>query len=199
MKTYVHETRRSSWLLAAALALSVNAAALFGRQWRRPSRSEGAPMAQALEIRTYRGIPYRAQFLATDSGGGATDLRRGGGAEEGHRPDRRRQLHLHAGGGRHRHRQLHLYRHRQPPATCPSPPTVTVTIEKTKSGVTYADIGGQRRGGWPPRTWRRQGIFTGARRSETSTTLSRTRTVSRSEFLAMVLETAGAGRPPPSP
>ena len=55
--------RAAVLLLTAALALSVNAAALFGGVEKAQSGA-GAPTAQAVEIRTYRGIPYHAQFLA---------------------------------------------------------------------------------------------------------------------------------------
>ena len=54
--------RAAVLLLTAALALSVNAAALFGGvEKARPGA--GAPTAQALEIRTYRGIPDRKSVV----------------------------------------------------------------------------------------------------------------------------------------
>ena len=62
MKTQL--TKRTVALcLTAALTLSVNAAALFGGK-EKAQPAEGAPTAQAVEIRTYRSIPYQAQFLA---------------------------------------------------------------------------------------------------------------------------------------
>ena len=71
--TSVHRLLRQvlSLCLAVVLTLSVNAAALFGGK-EKAQPAEGIPTAQALEIRTYRGIPYHAQFLA--AGGEGEDL-----------------------------------------------------------------------------------------------------------------------------
>ena len=71
--TSVHRLLRRvlSLCLAVVLTLSVNAAALFGGK-EKAQPAEGIPTAQALEIRTYRGIPYHAQFLA--AGGEGEDL-----------------------------------------------------------------------------------------------------------------------------
>ena len=55
--------------LAAALVLAGSASALFGKKQAETVPEEGAPIAQELEIRTYRGIPYQTQFLAVDSEG----------------------------------------------------------------------------------------------------------------------------------
>ena len=70
MKTQLMK-RAAALCLAVVLTLSVNAAALFGGK-EKAQPAEGSPMAQALEIRTYRGIPYHAQFLA--AGGEGEDL-----------------------------------------------------------------------------------------------------------------------------
>lgn len=111
MKTQLMK-RAAALCLAVVLTLSVNAAALFGGK-EKAKPAEGSPTAQALEIRTYRGIPYHAQFLA--AGGEGEDLtftvekepKKGTVQIDG------RQLHLYPRGGFHRKRQLHLYRHRQ--------------------------------------------------------------------------------------
>ena len=70
MKTQLMK-RAAALCLAVVLTLSVNAAALFGGK-EKAQPAEGIPTAQALEIRTYRGIPYHAQFLA--AGGEGEDL-----------------------------------------------------------------------------------------------------------------------------
>lgn len=70
MKTQLMK-RAAALCLAVVLTLSVNAAALFGGK-EKAQPAEGSPTAQALEIRTYRGIPYHAQFLA--AGGEGEDL-----------------------------------------------------------------------------------------------------------------------------
>ena len=63
-------TRRTAVLtLIAALVLSGSASALFGKKQEPPTAEAGAPTVQDLEIKTYRGIPYQAQFLAADNEG----------------------------------------------------------------------------------------------------------------------------------
>ena len=54
----MHTMKRVSALaLAAALLLSVNAGALFGKKKAPAEAAEGAPIAQEISISTYRGIP----------------------------------------------------------------------------------------------------------------------------------------------
>ena len=118
MKTQLMK-RAAALCLAAALALSVNAAALFGGR-RRPSRRRSAPTAQAVEIRTYRGIPYQAQFLAAGSEGEDLTYAVEEAPKKGTVQIDGDQLHLHAGGGCLRQRQLHLHRHRQRRARVPA-------------------------------------------------------------------------------
>ena len=57
------------------------------RQGEGPAGRRGAPRPRTLEIRTYRGIPYQAQFLA--AGGEGEDLTFAVEEEprKGHRPD----------------------------------------------------------------------------------------------------------------
>lgn len=69
------------------------------------------------------------------------------------------------------------------------PATVTVTIEKVKSGVTYADTEGSA-AAVAAQDLAEAGIFTGAQIGG-QYYFEPDRTVSREEFLAMVLETAG--------
>ena len=69
------------------------------------------------------------------------------------------------------------------------PAEVTVTIEKAKSGVTYADIGDSA-AAVAAQDLAEAGIFTGAKIGD-QYYFEPDKTVSRSEFLAMVLETAG--------
>ena len=69
------------------------------------------------------------------------------------------------------------------------PATVTVTIEKTRSGVTYADTQDSTAAAAAQRL-AEEGIFTGARSGE-QYYFEPEKEVSRSEFLAMVMETSG--------
>ena len=55
--------------LAATMLLGGSAQALFGKKQAPAVAEEGAPTAQDVEVRTYRGIPVQGQFLASDAEG----------------------------------------------------------------------------------------------------------------------------------
>ena len=175
-----------SLTLAAALVLTANAAALFGKK-QAAAPQEGAPVARELSITTYRSIPYQTQFLATDSEGedvtyAVVDQPRKGtitidGANFTYTPDEG------ATGGDH-----FTYAATDSAGHVSQPATVTVTISKTKSGVTYADTADSAAAA-AAQHLAESGIFTGAKLGERYY-FEPDKTVSRSEFLAMVLETA---------
>ena len=186
MKTQL--TKRTAALcLASALALSVNAAALFGEK-EKAQPAEGAPTAQAVEIRTYRGIPYQAQFLAADKEGedltyAVEEAPKKGtiqidGASFTYTPE------ADTSGTDH-----FTYTATDSAGHVSQPAEVTVTIEKTKSGVSYADTADSAAAA-AAQFLAEEGIFTGARIGD-QYYFEPDKTVSRSEFLAMVLETAG--------
>ena len=164
----MHTMKRVSALaLAVALLLSVNAGALFGKKKAPAEAAEGAPIAQEISISTYRGIPYQAQFLATDSEGedmtfAIVDQPRKG---------------------------IFTYTATDSSGNVSLPATVTVTIEKTRSGVTYADTADSAAAA-AAQYLAEEGIFTGAKIGDTYY-FEPDKTVSREEFLAMTLETAG--------
>ena len=85
MKTQLMK-RAAALCLAVVLTLSVNAAALFGGK-EKAQPAEGSPTAQALEIRTYRGIPLSRPVSGRGRRGRGPDLHRGERAQKGHRPD----------------------------------------------------------------------------------------------------------------
>ena len=76
-----HLKRAGTLFLAGALALSVNAAALFGGE--EEPTEESAVTVQPMEIRTYKASPIGPNSWQA----GRMDLRRGGGAEKGNRGD----------------------------------------------------------------------------------------------------------------
>ena len=59
--------KRAAVLVMAGLMLSGSASALFGKKTE--PAEEGAPVVRDLTITTYRGIPYSAQFVASDGRG----------------------------------------------------------------------------------------------------------------------------------
>ncbi|WP_298033864.1 Ig-like domain-containing protein [uncultured Dysosmobacter sp.] len=178
--------RATALALAAALVSSSSASALFGKKQAEPE--EGAPVAREIEIRTYRGIPYQAQFQASDSEGedmtfAVADQPRKGtvtvdGANFTYTPDEGLT------GG-----DSFTYTATDSGGRVSQPATVTVTIEKTRSGVTYADTGNSAAAA-AAQELAEAGIFTGTKIGERYC-FEPDKPVSRSEFLAMVLETAG--------
>lgn len=186
MKTQLMK-RAAALCLAVVLTLSVNAAALFGGK-EKAQPAEGSPTAQALEIRTYRGIPYHAQFLA--AGGEGEDLtftvekepKKGtvqiDGASFTYTPE-----------GDSTGSDSFTYTATDSAGRVSQPATVSVTIEKAKSGVTYADTADST-AAVAAQDLAEAGIFTGAKIGD-QYYFEPDKPVSRSEFLAMVMETAG--------
>lgn len=178
--------RGAACVLTAALLLSGSAGALFGfGKSKTETVTEHGPTARELEIRTYRGIPYQGTLEGTDPEGrdltyAIVDQPKKGtvtieGANFTYTPKDNA-----AGADRF------TYAVTNSDGAVSAPAAVTVTIEKTKSGVTYADTD-------PATATSAQylaeaGIFTGAKIGETWY-FEPERTVSRGEFLAMVLET----------
>lgn len=176
---------------AAALALVMltgSASALFGRQRETAEPAVGAPIARDVAIRTYRDIPYEAQFLASDSEGDdmtfqvVTEPKKGTVSVDGvnftYTPEKG------ATGG-----DSFTYTATDSAGNVSCPATVSVTIDKTRSGVAYADMEGNPAAS-AAQCLAEEGIFTGAKIGE-NWYFEPERPVSRSEFLAMVLEAAG--------
>lgn len=177
--------RIAGLVLAAAVLLSGSASALFGKKTQEPE--EGAPTARDVEIRTYTGIPCESQFLASDSEGddmtfaldqkpkkGSVEI---SGANFTYTPKEGA-----SGNDRFTYTATDSAGHVSQPAT------VTVTIERVRSGVTYADTGVA--SALAAQRLAEKGIFTGSKLGD-AYYFEPERQVSRSEFLAMVLETVG--------
>lgn len=174
--------------LAATMLLGGSAQALFGKKQQPVQVEEGAPTVQDVELRTYRGIPVQGQFLASDAEGedmtfAVVDQPRKGsvtiqGADFTYTPDEGV-----TGGDSFTYAATDSAGHTSQPAT------VTVSIEKTKSGVTYADTQGSTAAA-AAQHLAEAGIFTGAKIGD-QYYFQPDAEVSRSEFLAMVMETAG--------
>lgn len=181
--------RGAALTLTAALLLAGSTQALFGLGKSRTEAAvpENAPAARDLEIRTYRGIPYQGQLEASDPDGGqvtfsiVTQPKKGTVTLEGasftYSPGEN------ALGG-----DSFTYAAVNGDGVSSAPATVTVTIEKVRSGVTYGDTDAASAAA--AQELAERGIFTGSKIGETWY-FEPERTVSRGEFLAMVLETAG--------
>lgn len=174
--------------LAAALTLTVGTQALFGLGKKDTQPQEGAPEVRDLEIATYRDIPYEAQFLVSGGAGEtltftvADQPRKGTVVVEGDRftyaPDEG------VTGS-----DSFTYTAADAEGRVSAPATVTVEIQKPRSGVTYADTAGTAAAA-AAQDLAEAGIFTGAKIGD-QYYFEPDKTVTRGEFLAMVLETTG--------
>ena len=173
-------------LTLAILTLGTSAFALFGKK--QAEAVAGAPIAREVSITTYRGIPVQGQFLASDSEGDdmtyavVQQPRKGtvtiDGVDFTYTPKDK------AAGG-----DSFTYTATDSAGHVSAPATVTVTIEKTKSGVTYADMAGSK-AAVAAQHLAEAGVFTGVQMGGKHY-FQPDETVSRSEFLVMALKTAG--------
>lgn len=181
--------RRTAVLaLAAALVLSGSASALFGKKTEQPEAEEGAPQAQDLEVKTYRNISCQGQFLTSGGAEGemtfslAAQPKKGSVVIEGdaftYTPDDG------VTGG-----DAFTYTATDSAGRTSLPAAVTVSIQKTRSGVAYADTADSPAAA-AAQELAEAGIFTGCKIGE-QYFFEPDRPVSREEFLAMVLETSG--------
>ena len=171
------------------LTLSVPAMALFGKKTETAAAAstEDAPIAQELVISTYRNIPYYAQFLAKDSSGSdltysvVTQPKRGtvtiDGANFTYTPNKDKVG-----------TDTFTYVATDSKGNSSVPASVSVTIQKARSGVTYADTGNSTAAS-DAQFLAEKGIFTGNKIGD-KYYFEPTRSVSRGEFLAMVMEAA---------
>lgn len=179
--------RTAALAAAAAVGLSVTAGALFGTK-KTEQAPEGAPVAQELQIFTYRGIPYKARFLSQGGQGGTLTYAVDQAPQKGtvtvdgdqftYTPDEGL-----TGSDRF------TYTVSDGEGNQSLPATVTVTIEKPRSGVAYADTAGCDAAA-AAQYLAETGVFVGARVGD-QYYFEPDRTVNRSEFLAMTLEAAG--------
>ena len=179
--------RAAAALTLTAVLLTGSASALFGKK-AETVPPEGAPQVWDLEIQTYRDIPGQGQFLASDPEGDemtftlVDEPRKGVVVIEGdcftYTPDEGI-----TGSDRFTYTATDSQGHVSLPAK------VGVTIDKTRSGVTYADME-DCPAACAAQRLAEKGIFTGGKIGDLYY-FQPDQPVSRSEFLAMVLETEG--------
>lgn len=179
--------RPAALLLAAITALSCSASALFGRS--APEADEGAPAARDVEVRTYTNIPCQSQFLAVDREGEDVTFALAEAPKKGTVTiDGANFTYTPKDGAKGSDR--FTYTASDSAGHVSSPATVTVTIERVRSGVTYADTDQDTACAAAAQCLAERGVFTGARIGN-KYYFEPARQVTREEFLAMVLETAG--------
>lgn len=184
---------QKQWL-AAGLSFVLTAAVMgpvlaFGRPQEVTSQPEvGRPIAQVIEGKTYRNIPYHAQFLSVDNEGDpvtysiAKPPKHGKVEVDGnsfvYTPDKNR-----TGSDTFSYVASDTDGHTSKPAS------VSVRVQRTRSGVSYADTAGNQVAA-AAQCLAEEGIFVGNKIGD-QYYFEPDRPVSRNEFLAMVLETAG--------
>ena len=176
-------------LLVTLLPLQ-SVSALFGRSKEAPAAADGAPIAQNMEIRVYRNVPFTGTLKAVDNEGEAVSFaiveqpKRGSVvlAEDGegfiYTPNRDK-----VGA------DSFSYTASDEGGNVSLPATVKITIERTNSAVTYADMG-ENAAATAAVDLAEHGVFVGAKVGE-SYFFEPERAVSRGEFIAMAMAAAG--------
>lgn len=159
--------------------------ALFGREKETPRAAEGAPVAENMEIRVYRGVPYSGTFRAVDNEGGALAFTIGTQPKKG-------AVELSGDGlgfiytpGGKLGADSFTYTATDEEGNVSLPATVGITIERATSGVAYADMAGERVA-TAAVDLAEHDVFTGAKVGE-SYFFEPERILTRGEFVAIAL------------
>ncbi len=187
------EKRKELWralpfvmaMLLLTLVPMQSADALFGKGKEEAKAADGAPVAENLTIKAYRGVPYEGVFRAVDNEGDemtfaiAQEPKKGSVAltEDG-------LGFVYTPGGK-LGADSFTYTASDACGNTSLPATVSVTVEKASSGICYADMGGSR-AHTAAVDLAEHGVFVGAKIGD-SYFFEPERTLSRGEFVAMAL------------
>ncbi len=174
-------------LALAATVLTGSASALFGLGKEESVAPEGAPAVQDLEIFTYRDTPVQGQLKATDDGEGVLAFNLEESPKKG-TVELEGDLFTYTPQAGASGKDTFTYTAADEEGNRSLPATVTVRIEKTKSGVKYADTDAAC--ATAAQYLAEEGIFVGSCLGG-QYFFEPDRPVSRSEFLAMSMEAAG--------
>lgn len=176
-------------LLVTLLPLQ-SVSALFGRSKEAPAAADGAPIAQNMEIRVYRNVPYTGTLKAVDNEGEAISFAIAEQAKKGtaeiaedgegfvYTPNRDKVG-----------TDSFTYTATDESGNVSLPATVKITIERTNSNVTYADLEGDA-AATAAVDLAERGVFVGTKVGN-SYFFEPERTVSRGEFIAMAMAATG--------
>ena len=189
---------RSIAFLAAVACVFFTAAAtpvsafLFGGDAAGAAGDSGAPIAQSLEVETYRNIPYTGTLSAVDNEGDAFTFAIAEAPKKG-------DVVLGADGVSFYYipnegesgQDSFTYTATDTQGNVSAPATVRITIIKQRTAVTYADLAGHPSA--PAAVCLAEhGVYVG-RQVGSSWFFDPEETVTRSEFLAMAMEALGSG------
>ena len=187
------EKRKELWralpfvmaLLLLTLVPAQSASALFGKSKEEVKAADGAPVAENMEIKVYRGVAYEGEFRAVDNEGDEVTFAIAQEPKKGIATLTEDGLgFVYTPGGKlgtdsFTYTAIDAYGNTSLPAT------VSITIEKANSGVCYADMGGSR-AHTAAVDLAEHGVFVGAKIGD-SYFFEPERTLSRGEFVAMAL------------
>lgn len=176
-------------ILLLTLVPLQSVSALFGRDKETPRASDGAPVAENMEIRVYRGVAYEGAFRAVDNEGGTlafdivTQPKKGSVTLT---EDGLGFVYTPAGklGA-----DSFTYTATDGEGNVSLPATVSVAIERASSGVCYADLQNDRIH-TAAVDLAEHGVFVGAKVGE-SYFFEPERTLTRGEFVAMAMAAMG--------
>ena len=176
-------------LLVTLLPLQ-SASAIFGRSKEAPAAADGAPIAQNMEIRVYRNVPYSGTLKAVDNEGEAVSFAIAEQAKKGsvviaddgegfvYTPNQDK-----IGVDKF------TYTATDESGNVSLPATVKISIERTNSAVNYADMNGNA-AETAAVDLAEHGVFVGTKVGE-SYFFEPERTLSRGEFIAMAMAATG--------
>lgn len=176
-------------LLMTAALPAQQAMALFGKD-REPERAaEGAPVAENLTLRVYRGVPYTGEFRAVDNEGDALKFAIAAQPKKGAVTLTEDGMgFIYTPSGR-TGADSFTYTASDEAGNTSLPATVSITIERAASGVQYADMDGNA-AHTAAIDLAEHGVFVGTRVGE-SWFFEPERTLTRGEFVAMALAAMG--------
>lgn len=169
------------------LALGTPALALFGKKSQK-AVSADAPVAREIEAVTYRNIPYYAQFLATDGDGEDMKFKLKTKPKHGTVKVSGTSF-IYTPAKDRTGADTFTYVATDSKGNQSAPAAVSVEVKKVKSGVTYSDTADSSSAA-AAQQLAEDGIFTGSKIGKCYF-FEPDRKVSRSEFLALAMETAG--------
>ena len=185
------EKRKEFWralpfvmaLLLLTLVPMQSASALFGKGKEEAKAVDGAPVAENMEIKVYRGVPYEGEFRAVE--GDEVTFAIAQVPKKGMVALTEDGLGFVYTPGGKLGTDSFTYTAIDAYGNISLPATVSITIEKANSGVCYADMGGSR-AHTAAVDLAEHGVFVGAKIGD-SYFFEPERTLSRGEFVAMAL------------
>ena len=176
-------------LLLTALLAATPAAALFGRAEEAAAGDDGAPIAQNLEIETYKEIPCTGTLSAVDNEGDAFTFHIVEQPAKGTVALGENGTFVYTPAAGKTGRDSFTYAATDTAGNQSAPAAVSVTIRKQRTDVFYSDMEGHPACAAAIRL-AEEGIYIG-RQVGSAYLFDPAENVSRSEFLAMAMDAAG--------